>query len=524
MTRQDDGAPRRRTLARSLLVAAALLWSAGAARADGYAESRVTLPGDLSDFVARDLNGDGLADLVVTSIAEVGLENERHTSVFYQRKDGAFGPRPDQTWRAAREAAVMVVGDLSREPGVEIGYLWKSGAKYYGREGDKYKETPRKFINTRTFFDFPSQDALPFWEHVRDLDGDGFEDLILPQPRNYQAFFQSKEGAFDRVQVFSTKVDTSLSSDPGRLVEATTKLPALVLADFNGDGRVDLITSYDDSLVVYVQQAAGGFPMQPTVAQPLSFLKEGFEKGTPDKYDTKFIELEDFDRDGKADLLVLRNRGEVGSFTESKTEVLFYRGDGAVVGRPHGDKTLPHQALAFSGIGTKVEFPDLNGDGKKDLAFTIARLDLLTGIKSGIFNEVTVTYRAFLFNDEKKVFSTAPDYGLDLAVPKRFFDFKRASFATPALLFGGDFTGDGKADLLRFEPADDEGARLRARAYGYTTSTGLFSGDTFTYESDPAVTFGFEPRREIKMLALNGDRRTDLIVPGEASLEVAVSK
>ena len=66
-----------------------------------------------------------------------------------------------------------------------------------------------------------------------------------------------------------------------------------------------------------------------------------------------------------------------------------------------------------------------------------------------------LTLYSFLFDPRRGVFSRQPDYGTDLAVAKKYFDIKNLTRALPTLIFGGDFNGDGKGDIIVGASSDD---------------------------------------------------------------------
>ena len=136
--------------------------------------------------------------------------------------------------------------------------------------------------------------------------------------------------------------------------------------DVNGDGRNDVITSYDAhgyGLGWFEQKADGGF------------IEHKIMGSTPEenKQGVKFSQLHamrlvDIDGDGVMDLVTGKRRWAHGPSTDAEpgaAPVLYWfqlRRDGK-----GGAEFIPHLIDDDSGVGTQVTTGDLNKDGKPDV-------------------------------------------------------------------------------------------------------------------------------------------------------------
>ncbi len=193
-------------------------------------------------------------------------------------------------------------------------------------------------------------------------------------------------GGTSNVAFFETTKPTSFASwsAPSALATGVNPL-SVATADFNGDGKLDMVVTNDGSNNVSVLMGKGDGTFQAAVNYPAGTNPTSLTVG-------------DFNGDGKLDLAVANN----GTNTVS---IFLGKGDGtfqAAVNYPAG--TNP----------TSVAVGDFNGDGKLDLA---------------VANSGNVS---ILLGNGDGTFQTAVDYGVG---------------SNPSSVAVGDFNGDGKLDL-----------------------------------------------------------------------------
>jgi len=270
---------------------------------------------------------------------------------------------------------------------------------------------------------------------VADVDGDGCGDLIVATP-----------GA---IEVLTSRGDGSFA---GPLVMRHGSLfapypPAVDAGDFNGDGVTDIITSGEETVVVFPGRGDGTF--LPAVTTPLGWHVGGFHRG-------------DFDGDGQLDVVVLG--------PDYDPVVLPGRGDGTFAMPVAG-------AGSFGTIVNDLSVADFDGDG---------RLDLLTR-ESSLFDFLGSGVTTFRRGQGDGTFAPAV----------------LVSAERDATIAVGDFNDDGRHDfamltdngtLLSVMQSDDEG-------HFATVSTALID----------RLSPGSESRSFIEAGDVDGDGRTDVV-------------
>ncbi len=193
-------------------------------------------------------------------------------------------------------------------------------------------------------FDPASSPATGLWSQsiaVGDFNGDGKLDLAVASCGSDGLCNSGIVSILlgDGVGNFNLASSPAVGADPW----------AVAVGDFNGDGKLDLVTANanSDTLSILLGNGTGNFTLT-------SSLPEG--------HGPAGIAVGDFNEDGKLDLAV--------SNCDSNT-VSVRLGDGA------GNFT-PASSSAVGAFPTSVAAGDFNGDGKLDLAVGDGKLDLVT--------------------------------------------------------------------------------------------------------------------------------------------------
>ena len=326
-----------------------------------------------------------------------------------------------------------------------------------------------------------STGILPCAIAVADFDGDGKSDLVTADKMDSTASILVGNGN----GTFQAK----------RSFQTGTWPESLAVTDFNGDGKSDLATGDRSSNTLSVLLGNGNGTFQ---------VRRSFSTGT----DPMGVTVADVNGDGKTDLA----SADYNSYAGNTVSVLLGNGDGTF------------QVRTFVPTGTvpaTVAFADLNGDGKGDLVDA----DVADGTASVLFGNGDGTFQARhpfatgggtvrcaaadLNGDgiSDLVSADSNDNTVSVLLGNGTGTFQaRRSYATgtnPGPLAVVDFNGDGKTDLL----TGDSG--------GNTTSVLLGNGDGTFQTKRSFITGG--PTHSVAVGDFNSDGVKDIVTADYSS-------
>jgi hypothetical protein len=232
----------------------------------------------------------------------------------------------------------------------------------------------------------------PVFVATADFNGDGRADLAIPDlglPGMISVLLGNGDGTFQPAVPYAT---------------ATPAPVAIAVADFNGDGKVDLAVATDSG--------ASGFSI--FLGNGDGTFQAAIGYGVLGSV-TNSIATADFNGDGKADLAVANGGSSViGPVPSNYVSVVLGNGDGTF-----------RTAVNYFTVGNEpssIAIADLNGDGKADLAVAdgLGTVDVLIGNGDGTFQ-------------------TSAAYDCTVA--------NAGSVCEPKGLAIADFNHDGKADI-----------------------------------------------------------------------------
>jgi hypothetical protein len=334
---------------------------------------------------------------------------------------------------------------------------------------------------------------------IGDFNGDGNADIVTASYGTGQVsiLLNDGSGSFGTVTQFTVSPYTS--------AEASYGPRAVAIADFNGDGKADIVTANNDyfvggmpgSVSILLGDGAGSFG----AATRLSV-------GSPYPVD---VAIGDFNGDGKAD---------IASLNSYYKEVAILLGDGS------GGFALQPTRVPVGSNPRSVAIGDFNGDGKADFAtanYSGNSVSIALGNGDGSFSTptavtvgtqpISVAFGDF-DGDGKADFATANLGGNSVSIALGNGD---GSFSTPtAVTVGtrpyevaiGDFNGDGKVDFA----TADSGSRRVSIVLG--NGDGSFSAPT-------TVTVGSSPY-SVATGDFNQDSNADFVAANYLDNSVSV--
>ncbi|MBL8728966.1 MAG: VCBS repeat-containing protein [Planctomycetes bacterium] len=342
-----------------------------------------------------DVDGDGRDDLV---LACRDTDSKRRELRLHRRR--AEGLPFDNTptlppYVLERDVIAFTFADVTAAPGRELVLLTAERAVAVGRDADG-TATYHPLFAPRLVWPAADPDfVLPLPGARCDVDGDGRDDLLLPQPDGAVLWRAAAAVPFeltlpprrsplagrgkgpvagngpatlsgDELRLrFSLGGDDGDERDDGPLVRLRATAPPCRSLDLDGDGRLDLAAVRNGRLFAAMQQADGAFARRevalPLPADRLSLFDPSFD-----------VQCADLGGDGRAELLV--------TTSASRDDAIEVRIDVFATGADGGWLPQANGRLRVQPLAQPPQLVDADGDGRLDLVLVTVRTDMLRGL------------------------------------------------------------------------------------------------------------------------------------------------
>lgn len=426
----------------------------------------------VDEVTLADLDGDGQRDVLIALHADEG-GFERRLEVW--RVKGTELERVTSL-ALTRDVVAFAHGDVLAGGAEEL-VLFNAGGAFALR-ADK-DARPVRLLAADFLWQAADPESAFHWEGgVRDLDGDGLADLVLPEPEGFALAVQRRAegseafGVVSQVRVppeaflpderergergrrggrtearresGSFKLRLDIGDDEaddeqrrGPLVSLYERAPSPAWLDWDADGDLDLLLQTRTQLHVWLQ-AAGAFAPAPGLSLALP-VASGRSRELDVSYSAHAVDL---DSDARADYAVFASDK---ASDDVRTQGQFFA-QAAVQTKPalFGSEGTPTGLLVFAGFLSDPHFRDLDGDGFPELVVQTFRPDLIDQIRSAASESIEI--EMFVYKNRAGTLGRRPELArrFDVALGEGEFEVE----------FLGDLTGDRLAELLVREQSE----------------------------------------------------------------------
>ncbi|MCY4128216.1 MAG: hypothetical protein OXG15_03110 [Gammaproteobacteria bacterium] len=322
--------------------------------------------------------------------------------------------------------------------------------------------------------------SIPRLNVVRDLNGDGRDDVIMPDTDGFWISSQLPDGTYsDPTKIGPPEPHVDANAYGDELTYGEVGIDAQTLPwylsrihqfDYDLDDQPDLAFWNDTHFEVYRQDESGGFAQVPdsfSVDVPFDFdgsyaLAFQFSDrsvaslllGLGGRFEYTILQgFPDLNGDGIADLVTLTFSGRRVFSLRGRYDVHFGRATAQGIRFSHLPDTsarTPGPAGGSAWGYASQRYMDVDGDGMKDLTMASVNTGLGGMARAMVGNSISMNLAVYRL--ENGAYPARPDVRRKVRPPFAPFDKRGVLFPT---VLSGDVNGDGRMDLLAVERWDE---------------------------------------------------------------------
>jgi hypothetical protein len=401
----------------------------------------LTVPGTIINCDFIDLDNDRLREALVFYEDESSGELTRRMAIFAINKN-RFERHSRQTIDIDPSAACFDIADIDNDGDQDLLLMASDGVTAHIYQSGSFGLAPFRIIRDTTIFGTNSVENLVRWEFLRPLDSLSKNNILFIPTLTGFNIYQDNRGKYEFKQSIH---QGHISIVGGRAAYDNIKaigfrigctLPALIIADYNGDKQPDIFICDNRVVGVHKRNFDGKFEQEPTEIFGKNLLTS--DERRLGKTAIGF-DIHDLNRDGVADIVVTKNAGDV---TNYQTSVQLYKG------KPIGGyNSTPSEQFSVANGASNPYVYDLNQDGRLDLIIPSLKLGFMSTLKILLLKSVEVNLTVYLQNPADE-FAQKPDYEKEFSYD---VDINQNIDYAGILTLDGDYNGDNRNDLLIHE-------------------------------------------------------------------------
>jgi hypothetical protein len=424
--------PALRLLAGALILLGAPRRSAAD---DSFTVSEIPAGGRAAAAELTDLDGDGRTDLLVAAFTAFPPAERRVFRVHLQASNGSIPLEPSFEVPIPAGSAAYDLADLAPTGGTEVVLLRQSDVAILSLAGPGSEPRLLPFSGIGSVGAAEDERGLERFPLV--YDEFGAEPRLL-LPLLGELLLLTPAGEAEARLRSGGRANFLIPSRPGLFfLESDLRLffdtARVSVADVDGDGSADVVSSTRHDVRVFLRRRDGGFDREPSrVHFPGLITEKDHIRGSGGVS----IEAQDLNGDGRADLLLSHF---AGSLTDARmlSAVVLNRG---------GTWNLAERAWEVdsgNGVGTDMIL-DTDGDGRPELLRVTVEFSVLELVKVLLTRSIDV--EAVLYRPVAGgAFEESPWARRDLDVPIDFDTLRARGFLPD---WSADLNADGHLDLL----------------------------------------------------------------------------
>jgi hypothetical protein len=468
------------------------------------------------------LSGDAIAELAVINVDE---NDERRLRIY------AFS---EDAWRQKLDTKLrpeVLFVDITTIGGRDRLITYEHGRLYWF---DRDSAVEHTLIDITTNYNATDASEIPHVDITRDLNGDGLDDIVVPDIDGFWIATQLNNGSFTEpvklgppdpfLDKFAMDESRSYREVGINSLTIFWYLSRVHQMDYNRDGRTDLVFWNTDHFDVYYQDADGVFSTVPETftinvpfdtdgAYSIAFgfsdenmfaLISGFRKNTKRRI---LYTFRDMNGDEVADMVIYTLEGQSLGKQRSRYEVHF----GAPI--PNGTVFAQDTNVTIKPRGTaggllpwgysSQWLQDFDGDGDTDILFRDVKTTIGGMVRAMAGSSIAIDIE--LYHMDEDTYPKKPATRRKIRPKFDLFEKKRVFF--PAVLLG-DVNGDKRPDLLIGKNWEEMHVFL-----------GIPEPKLLAQKPQKVAVAMPEDERNIRLVNLNKDNKQDILIYHRSNTE-----